>query len=88
MWLAKMLVAAARKELNNAPIKLKLEYPAIAEVQAIVPKIADAFRTAGVEIETVEVLPSRLGARAPVRAGGSTWPIASCGARSRCSMPA
>ena len=41
MWLAKMLVAAARKELNNAPIKLNLEYPAIAEVQAIVDKLAD-----------------------------------------------
>ncbi len=27
LWLAKMLVAAARKELNNAPIKLNLEYP-------------------------------------------------------------
>jgi peptide/nickel transport system substrate-binding protein len=60
MWLAKMLVAAARKELNNSPIQLKLEYPAIAEVQAIVGKIAEAFRVAGVEIETVEVLPSKL----------------------------
>jgi peptide/nickel transport system substrate-binding protein len=60
MWLAKMLVAAARKELNNAPIQLKLEYPAIPEVAAIVPKVAEAFRTAGVEITTVEVLPSRL----------------------------
>jgi peptide/nickel transport system substrate-binding protein len=59
-WLAKMLVAAARKELNNTPIKLVFEYPAIPEVRAIVPRIADAFRQAGVQIETVEVDPSRL----------------------------
>ncbi len=58
--LAKMLVAAARKELGNAPIKLKLEYPAIAEVAANIERIADSFRAAGVEIVTVEVLPSRL----------------------------
>jgi peptide/nickel transport system substrate-binding protein len=59
-WLAKMLVAAARKELNNTPIKLNLEYPAIPEVQAVVEKIADAFRLAGIEIVTAEVLPSQL----------------------------
>ena len=34
-WLAKMLVAAARKELGGQPIRLKFEYPAIAEVKAI-----------------------------------------------------
>ena len=68
MWLAKMLVAAARKELNNAPIQLKLEYPAIAEVQAIVGKIADAFRTAGVEIDDGRGLAVEARARAPRRA--------------------
>jgi peptide/nickel transport system substrate-binding protein len=66
-WLAKMLVAAARKELNNAPIKLNLEYPAIPEVQAVVEKIADSIRQAGIEIVTVEVLPSQL--EAELRAG-------------------
>jgi len=60
MWLAKMLVAAARKELNNAPIELHLEYPAIAEVQAIVEKLAASWREAGVAIVTSELPPSRL----------------------------
>ncbi len=58
-WLAKMLVAAARKELNNSPIKLLFEYPGIPEVRAIVPRIADAFRVAGVQIDLAEVNPSR-----------------------------
>jgi peptide/nickel transport system substrate-binding protein len=66
-WLAKMLVAAARKELGGPPIRLNFEYPAIAEVRAIVPKLADAFRAAGIEIVTAEVLPSRL--EAELRAG-------------------
>ena len=59
-WLAKMLVAAARKELNNAPIKLNLEYPSIPEVRAIVPRLADAFRDAGVEIVPIEIPLSQL----------------------------
>jgi peptide/nickel transport system substrate-binding protein len=66
-WLARMLVAAARKELNNALIKLNLEYPAIPEVRAVVEKIADAFRQAGIEIVTAEVLPSQL--ESELRAG-------------------
>ena len=60
MWLAKMLVAAARKEMSNARIKLNFEYPSIPEVRAIVPRIADAFRDAGVEIVPIEVPPSQL----------------------------
>jgi peptide/nickel transport system substrate-binding protein len=60
MWLAKMLVAAARKELNNAPIKLTLEYPAIADVEAALDKIAASFREAGVEIVTAAVRPAQL----------------------------
>ena len=36
-WLAKMLVAAARREMNNAPIKLNLEYPSIPEVARSCP---------------------------------------------------
>jgi peptide/nickel transport system substrate-binding protein len=67
MWLAKMLVAAARKELHNAPIKLNFEYPAIAEVQAIVEKLAASFREAGIEIVTAEVRPSQL--ESELRAG-------------------
>jgi len=59
-WLAKMLVAAARKELGGPPIRLNLEYPAIPEVQQIVDKIAESFRAAGVEITSIEVLPTRL----------------------------
>jgi peptide/nickel transport system substrate-binding protein len=60
MWLAKMLVAAARKEMNNAPIKLNLEYPSIPEVRSIVPRLADAFRQAGVEIVPIELPYSQL----------------------------
>jgi peptide/nickel transport system substrate-binding protein len=60
MWLAKMLVAAARKEMNNAPIKLNLEYPAIPEVRAIVPRLAEAFHQAGVIIVPIEVPFSQL----------------------------
>ncbi len=59
-WLAKMLVAAARKELGGPPIKLNLEYPGIPEVRAIVPKLADALRAAGLEIATAEIAPSRM----------------------------
>ena len=60
MWLAKMLVAAARKELNNAPIKLNLEYPSIPEVRSIVPRLAAGFRQAGVEIVPIELPYSQL----------------------------
>jgi peptide/nickel transport system substrate-binding protein len=59
-WLARMLVAAARKELGGLPIKLKLEYPAIPEVQRIVDRIIGSFRAAGVEITPIEALPARL----------------------------
>jgi peptide/nickel transport system substrate-binding protein len=55
-----MLVAAARKELGGAPIQLNLEYPAIPEVRAIVPRLVEAFATAGIEVVPTEVFPSRL----------------------------
>ena len=87
-WLAKMLVAAARKELGGPPIRLNFEYPAIPEVQAIVDKLADAFRAAGVEIDDGRGPAVAARSRAARRAGGSTWPIACCAATSRCSMPA
>ncbi|MHC5544984.1 periplasmic substrate-binding domain-containing protein, partial [Singulisphaera rosea] len=52
--LAKMLVAAARKELGGAPIKLTLEYPALHEAQIVVPKLVEAYRLIGLEIEAVQ----------------------------------
>jgi peptide/nickel transport system substrate-binding protein len=66
-WLAKMLVAAARKELGGQPISLNLEYPAIPEIGVMAQKLADSFRAAGIEITTAEVLPSRL--EAELRSG-------------------
>jgi peptide/nickel transport system substrate-binding protein len=60
MWLARMLVAAARKELGGQPITLNFEYPAIPEVKVMAQKLGDAFRAAGIEIEMSEALPSRL----------------------------
>ncbi len=58
--LAVMLVAAARKELGGAAIELRFEYPAIPEAQAVAPLIAEAFRFAGVRIETLERPESQL----------------------------
>jgi peptide/nickel transport system substrate-binding protein len=69
--LAPMLIAAAVKELGNTPIELKFEYPAIPEAQAVVPIIAEAFRSAGLpaglKIEVVERPESEL--EAELRAG-------------------
>jgi peptide/nickel transport system substrate-binding protein len=48
--LARMLVAAARKELGGGPIKLTLEYPTLSEAEAVVPKLVEAFRLIGLEI--------------------------------------
>ena len=62
-----MLVAAARKELGGQPISLKLEYPALPEVRVMAQRLAESFRTVGIEIELVEVLPSRL--EAELRSG-------------------
>jgi peptide/nickel transport system substrate-binding protein len=65
--LARMLVAAARKELGGAPIKLKLEYPAAPVPQAVVPKLVEAWAQTGVEITPVERAESEL--EAELRAG-------------------
>ncbi|MFO0950922.1 MAG: ABC transporter substrate-binding protein [Isosphaeraceae bacterium] len=51
--LARMLVAAARKEFGK-PIELTFEYPAVPEAQAVVPKIVEAFTAAGLQIKAVE----------------------------------
>jgi peptide/nickel transport system substrate-binding protein len=52
--LARMLVAAARKEMGGEAIKLTLEFPATPEAQAAAPRIAEALRQAGLEIVPVE----------------------------------
>ena len=67
-WLAKMLVAAARKELGGAAHQP--EFRVSRDTRGAgdrAQKLADAFRAAGIEIETAEVLPSRL--EAELRAG-------------------
>ncbi|HKM52859.1 MAG TPA: ABC transporter substrate-binding protein [Isosphaeraceae bacterium] len=65
--LALMLVAAARKEMSNAAIELKFEYPASAIAQEVVPRIAEAFRSAGIRVEIIERPESAL--EADLRAG-------------------
>jgi peptide/nickel transport system substrate-binding protein len=65
--LARMLVAAARRELGGDPIKLKLEYPAAPEPQAVVPKLVEALGLAGVEVTALERPESEL--EAELRAG-------------------
>ncbi len=60
IMLAKMLVAAARKDMGGRAIKLTFEYPAVPECRAAVAKLAEAFRIAGVEIQPVELPESRL----------------------------
>jgi peptide/nickel transport system substrate-binding protein len=65
--LARMLVSAARKEQGGAPIKLTLEYPATPDDQAVAPRIAAAFRQAGLEINEVERPESEL--ESELRAG-------------------
>jgi peptide/nickel transport system substrate-binding protein len=58
--LARMLVAAARKELGGEPITLTLEYPALAEAMVTVPRIAEALTNAGVTLKLVERSPDEL----------------------------
>ncbi|QEH33878.1 Bacterial extracellular solute-binding protein, family 5 Middle [Aquisphaera giovannonii] len=58
--LAIMLVAGARKELGAARIELKLEYPAIAEARAAMPKLVESLELTGIKIQPVEVPESRL----------------------------
>jgi peptide/nickel transport system substrate-binding protein len=58
--LAKMLIAAARKEMGAGPIKLRFEYPSTPEAQAVVPKIAEGWRKLDLEVETIERSESEL----------------------------
>jgi len=66
-WLARMLVAAARKELGDRPIPLRFEYPATPEAQSAAPRLAEAFRAAGLLIALEERPESEL--EAELRAG-------------------
>ncbi len=67
LWLARMLVAAAVKELGGSPIELDFEYPGLPEAQIAAGKMADAFRLAGVEIKLSALPESRL--EAELRSG-------------------
>lgn len=58
--LARMLVAAARKEMGTGPIRLRLEYPASPVARTAVPRIVEALRAAGLEIEPLERPESQL----------------------------
>ena len=65
--LAKMLVAAARRELGNAPIKLTLDYPAMPESQAVVPRIVESLALVGIAVVATERPESEL--ESSLRAG-------------------
>lgn len=58
--LARMLVAAGRKELGDEPIRLRLEYPTRPDVRAAVPRLVAALRDAGLEIEPVALSEAEL----------------------------
>ncbi len=66
--LAKMLVAAARKEFGGAIIRLTLEHPPTEVARAICPKLAETWTLVGVEIVLKEVPEGELESR--LRAGG------------------
>jgi peptide/nickel transport system substrate-binding protein len=58
--LARMLVAAARKELGGVPLALAFQYPATPEAVAAVPRIAEALTAAGLTLKLVERPPDEL----------------------------
>jgi peptide/nickel transport system substrate-binding protein len=65
--LAKMLIAAAKKELNSPALKLTFAYPAIPEAQAVVPRIVEILKLVGLDVVTTEYPPTAL--EADLRAG-------------------
>jgi peptide/nickel transport system substrate-binding protein len=52
--LAKMLVRAAKQEMDVDSIALTLAYPAIPAARAVVPRLVEVFAEAGVEVTPVE----------------------------------
>ncbi len=58
--MARMLVAAARKELGGQPISLTLQYPNTPEAMAAVPRIAEALTAAGIQLRVVAQAPDAL----------------------------
>ncbi|WP_165245680.1 ABC transporter substrate-binding protein [Paludisphaera soli] len=65
--LAVALASLARGEMKLEAVKLKLEYPPIAEVEAVVARLVEAFRLARIEVAAVAVPQSRL--ESELRAG-------------------
>jgi peptide/nickel transport system substrate-binding protein len=65
--LARMLAAAAKKEMGGETIKLTFEYPAIPEAQASAKRLIDSIRRAGIEIKAIERPESEL--EAAIRSG-------------------
>ena len=65
--LAKMLTAAARKEIGGSPIQVKFEYPPSSEARAVANRLVYAFKSAGVEVQPIEVGESQL--ESELRAG-------------------
>ncbi|AMV39290.1 ABC transporter substrate-binding protein [Planctomyces sp. SH-PL62] len=65
--LALALASLARGEMKADAIKLKLEYPAVAEVEAVVGRLVEAFQLARIEVEAVPLPESQL--ESELRAG-------------------
>lgn len=67
-WLARALIAAARREMGGGTVRLTLEYPPTAIARAICPKLAAAWTAVGVDIVLKEV-PERV-LESNLRGGG------------------
>ncbi|WP_337176542.1 ABC transporter substrate-binding protein [Paludisphaera sp.] len=65
--LAVALASLARGEMELEALKLRLEYPAIAEVEAVIPRLVAAFAQARITVEPVAVPPAKL--ESELRAG-------------------
>ncbi|WZO99604.1 ABC transporter substrate-binding protein [Isosphaeraceae bacterium EP7] len=65
--LARMLVAAARKELNGVALAFDFEYPARPDARVVAARIAEMLTLAGVEIRLIERPESEL--ESALRAG-------------------
>jgi peptide/nickel transport system substrate-binding protein len=65
--LALALASLARGELKAETLKLRLEYPPIAEVEAVIPRLVEAFAQARIVVDPVAVAGSKL--ESELRAG-------------------